>query len=247
MVENLLSQLEGIAAPTLGAFTLVALMGFLTGLAPSSLPLVSVVVGAVAGQRNPYLPQRGRAVLFSTGFVCGIATADALLGAIFGFLGFQALRLLSASLGLTNLLIAAILTVIGLALLRIIRIPTPLRGLGGRQQASSFGGAFLLGVPFGLTTCPACTPLVLPVFGAAAATADPVAAAALLFAFGVARGLPLVVAGAAAGSIKHLRHMAPIVPKVERAGGALVLAAALYFAYQAAGYAGMVPIILLGV
>ena len=51
--------------------------------------------------------------------------------------------------------------------------------------------------------CPACTLLLLPVVAAAAATADPVMGAVLMFLFGLARGIPIV--------------------------GALMLAAALYF------------------
>jgi len=61
---------------------------------------------------------------------------------------------------LTNGMIAAVLAVISLALLRIIYVPGPLRGLARDRQTSSLGGAFLLGIPFGLSTCPACTPLV---------------------------------------------------------------------------------------
>jgi len=45
--------------------------------------------------------------------------------------------------------------------------------------------------------------------------------------FGVACGIPIVVAGTMAGSLAHLRHTRRFA-----------LAAALYFLYQAAFYAG---------
>ena len=245
-MDSLLAQLDSVTAPTLTAFGAIALIGLVMGVAPSSLPLFSVVVGNIAGR--PGTGKRGsrrQTLLFSAGFVFGIAIADAILGALSGLIGWQALRIVTASLALTNLVISAVLVLIGLALLRIVLVPNPFRFMARGKETRSFGGALLLGFPFGLSTCPACTPLVLPVLGAAAATGDPVAGAALLFTFGVARGLPLLVAGVAADSVKQLERFAPFVPKIERIGGALVLIAALFFAYQSAGYFGLVPLILL--
>jgi len=89
-----------------------------------------------------------------------------------------------------------------------------------------------------LSTCPACTPLLLPVVAAAGATADPLMGSVLMATFGLARGIPIVVAGTAAGSVAHLRHTRRFTPWAERIGGTLMLAAALYFLYQAALYAG---------
>jgi len=65
--------------------------------------------------------------------------------------------------------------------------------------------------------------------------------AALLFTFGTARGIPLLIAGAATDAAVHVRWAAPWVPRIERAGGVLVLIAAALFLYQSAVYAGLVP------
>jgi len=102
-------------------------------------------------------------------------------------------------------------------------------------------GIFGDGIPFGLSTCPACTPMVLPVLGAAAASGEAWVGAALLFTFGVARGVPLLVAGAVTDAAMHLRHVTAWVPRIERAGGVLLLLAALYFLYQSVAATGMVP------
>jgi cytochrome c-type biogenesis protein len=83
--------------------------------------------------------------------------------------------------------------------------------------------------------------MVLPVLAAAAGTGVPWLAAALLLTFGLARGVPIAVAGTAAGSVKQLRRLAPWVPRIEKAGGALLLVAAVYFLYQSAVYRGWVP------
>jgi cytochrome c-type biogenesis protein len=234
---GLLDQ-NSLASPL--AFGLVALAGLAMGVAPSSLPLYSVVMGTVAAGAGP--PSRaGRfAFSFPLGFVLGIAIVDAAAGALFAFVGMLVIEALVGSLALVNLLIALLLVVIGLALLRIIRIPG-LRIEARPGLAASFGGAVALGVLFGLSTCPACTPMVLPVLGSAAATGNPLLGAALLFTFGLARGAPLIAAGAAAGAIKHVGKAAPWVRRIERIGGMLVLIAAAYFLYQSAVYAGLAP------
>ena len=240
-MSDLLAQLQSIPADSVAAFALVALAGLVMGVAPSSLPLMSVVVGTVAAREDTRdRAAERRALLFAGGFVLGIATVDAALGAVFGFAGDVVIRALAGSLALTNLLLAALLVVIGLALLRVIRVPW-LRLDARPREVASFGGAYALGIPFGLSACPACTPMVLPILGAAAATGEAWLGAALLFVFGLARGVPLVAAGVATGTVKHLRRAAPLVPRIERVGGVLVLLAAVLFLYQSAAYAGLVP------
>ena len=137
-------------------------------------------------------------------------------------------------------MIAAILTVLGLALLRKIHIVVPIRRPQARR-VETLAAAYGLGVPFGLTTCPACTPMVLPVLGAAAATGSPWSGGLLLFVFGVARGLPLLLVGAAAQAAGRAPRLTSWMPAIERAGGILLLASALFFVYQSAVAAGLVP------
>lgn len=149
------------------------------------------------------------------------------------------MRGLAGYLALTNLLLAGLLAVLDLALLRKIRIAVP--GLTPvARPVDSFAAAYALGIPFGLSVCPACTPMVLPILGAAAATGTPWLGGALLFIFGLARGVPLLAVGTAAGTIKRVRRFALWVPTIERASGLLLLGAALYFLYQSAVFAGLV-------
>jgi cytochrome c-type biogenesis protein len=136
-----------------------------------------------------------------------------------------------------NLHLAFLLVITGLALLRVIYVSVPMFA-PSIKPARTLLGSYLIGLPFGLSTCPACTPLVLPVVLAAATTTDPVVGAVLMFAFGVARGIPIVVTGTVAGKLSRLRQTSAFIRWVERIGGALLLAAALYFFYQASVYAG---------
>ena len=230
--------LQNVTALTPLTIALVALASLVVGIAPSSFPLLSVAAGLAAGRGATDTAQRRvEGLWLSAGFALGIATVDAVLGALFGLAGFAVLRVLASFLAIAYGLLGVILAATGLALLRVIHIAIPVLA-PSPKPARTFVRSYLLGLPFGLSTCPACTPLLLPVVVAAASTADPVLGAALMFTFGLARGIPIVAAGTAAGTVAHLGHTSGFIRWAERAGGVLMLAAALYFLYQAAIFAG---------
>ncbi len=240
-MPDLAAWLDQISAMSPLAFAVVAFAGLTMGVAPSSLPLFSVVVGYVAGQAEEQeSTARAKGLLLAGGFVLGMATVDAAIGALFGFLGYAVIQTLASYLALTNLFLAALLVFLGLVLLRKVRIRLPVLRPEIRRL-DSFTAANALGIPFGLSSCPACTPMMLPILGAAAATGEPWLGAVLLFTFGLARGVPLLIAGVAAGTIKHVRRFATWVSTIERASGLLLLVAALYFLYQSAAATGIFP------
>ena len=82
--------------------------------------------------------------------------------------------------------------------------------------------------------------MVLPILGAAALTGTPWLGGALLLVFGLARGVPLLFVGAATGTVKGVPRLTMWVPQIEKACGAVLLLAAIYFLYQSAAYAGLV-------
>jgi len=221
-MSGLEQLLQNITTLTPFAVALVAFAGLVVGIAPSSFPLLSVAAGLATGQgaASPN-QQRVQGLKLSAGFALGIATVDAVLGALFGLMGLAVLRVLVSFLGIAYTLLAVVLTIIGLALLRVVHVVIPALTPSAKSNPS-FLGSYLLGVPFGLSTCPACTPLLLPVVGAAAFTADPFMGAILMFAFGLARGIPIVLAGTIMGALAHLQHTGPFTRWVERLGGALM-------------------------
>lgn len=238
MIGDLDTAMQNIGALTPLTVGLVSLAGLVVGVAPSSFPLISVATGLVLGQGATATDERrNRGLQLSVGFALGVATVDATLGALFGFFGFAVLRFLASYLAFAYLLFAIVMLVTALALLRVIHIVVPTL-VPVSKPARGFGGSYLLGLPFGLSTCPACTPLLLPVVAAAASTADPLMGAVLMGAFGIARGIPIVVAATMAGSLAHLGSMRRFTLWAERLGAALMIAAALFFLYQAALYAG---------
>ncbi len=235
-MPELETSLQSLSSLTPVALGLVALAGLLVGVAPSSFPLLSVAAGLAAGQPESE-NQRIAGLWLSVGFALGIATVDALIGALFGLAGFAVMRVLASLLALAYAFLGALLLIIGLALLHLVHVTVPVFAPSIRP-ARTFFKSYLLALPFGLSTCPACTPLLLPVVLAAATTADPIMGATLMFMFGVARGVPIVVTGSVAGRLFHLRHTREFIRWAERVGGALMFATAFYFLYQAAVYAG---------
>src|SRR5262245_54268041 len=144
--------LQDVTALTPFAVALVALAGLVVGIAPSSFPLLSVAAGLAAGQGAGAPGERRiEGLWLSAGFALGIATVDAVLGALFGLVGFAVLRVLASFLALAYALLAAVLALTGLALLRVIHVviavltPSP-------RPTQSFFGSYLLGLP----CCKAC-------------------------------------------------------------------------------------------
>lgn len=217
--------LEALKSVSLLAFAVVFAAGFAMGFAPSSYALYPVIAGFVAGDEER---SARRALALSTAFVLGAATVDAALGALFGFVGGVVIELVARYVVLWNLLAAGVLALFGLALLRLVTLRWPAARMTWRK-AHSVPGAYALGIPFGLTACPACTPMVLPMLAAAAATGTWWFGAALMFVFGIARGLPLVLVAAGTGLLDRVPGSGRWVRGVEVAAGALLLLGSAYF------------------
>jgi cytochrome c-type biogenesis protein len=226
LVADTLQRLTGtfseISAAGLG---LALLFGVIVAFAPSTYAMAPAVMGYVTGAGTTSTRQ---AAGLSSAFVGGVVAVDAVVGALFALGGAAAMRFFTARLPVWYAIITIVLVLLGLINLRVWRpklpsyVPRP-RTTGGA------GGAFALGVPFGLMACPSCTPLLLPVALGAAATGQPWYGAALMAAFALGRGVPLVVLGTFTGAFKAGSGASRWVPRLERAVGVLLLAGAAWF------------------
>lgn len=222
-------------------FAVVALAGVVMGFAPNMLPLVPVIFGVVSGEHGTAGgagDRRFRGFHLALAFALGMATVDAVIGVLFGLLGYYVASTLAAYLSLSNFLLGVFLIVVALALLRVVRFRLPFAMPAPRTVKTAFG-AYLLGIPFGIAMCPACTPLVLPIIAGISATGVPLLAGALLFTFGLGRSVPLIVVGSAAGVVKGLTMVPGWIVRLERLGGAVLILAGLYYLYQSAVYKGL--------
>lgn len=223
---GLASLNETFAEPSAAVVGLALVFGLLVGFAPSTLALAPVVVGYVGGAQARSIP---RALGLSGSFVAGMVTVDVALGAVFALAGRGAV--LGAGLPLWFAIVTVLLIVLAVINLGLWRPKLPSLTPRGRLPTHPLGG-FALGVPFGLVTCPACTPLLLPIALGAAATANPAYGAVLFGAFAVGRGLPLIALGVSGRAMALVHAGARLMGWLKGALGVLLLAAAGFFFYR---------------
>jgi cytochrome c-type biogenesis protein len=228
--------LTGAAAGP-AAFGIAFLGGVLAGFGPCILPLIPAVFGYITGSVGrgesegvkTAAPVRG--LLLSTVFVIGMSLVFSAIGAAAGLLGraliFGAWAYYAA---------AAVCVVIALQMLEVIHLPVDrLNALLPMQRPERRGllGALLFGMLFGLVASPCSTPILAAIATLAAASASAITGAALLFVFGVGKGVPLLLLGVASGSLGFMRRVSNVVPALTTIGGVGLLVAAAYLVWIA--------------
>jgi cytochrome c-type biogenesis protein len=224
-VTALLESLRAAASSGgLIAVPLALAGGFVAGLNPCCFPLYPAAAATCCAGRSDG-PASG---LRSSGaFVAGLATATALLGAAAAIAG----RALSGLGGWAPYVIAAVPIAMGLHLLGWIRIPLP--SFTGSARAGGILGAFATGLLLSLVIAPCGTPVLASVLSLAAYEQSVVYGAALLFAYGVGVGLPMLALGtAASGLARRLDRLGQRV-WVDRLSGAALVALGFYLLWTA--------------
>lgn len=207
------------------AVGLAFLFGLVVAFSPASYAMAPAVMGYVSGAKRA---SGWEALKLSGAFVAGIVTVEMAIGALFAVGGAAAIAFFSGKLPLWYALVTLILLALALMTWGIWRVDLPVLRPRWRDARSAWD-AYLLGMPFGLIACPACTPLLLPVALGATATGQAWYGATLMGAFALGRGLPLAALGTSAGAFRALRGLTPYVPWIEKAVGLLLLAGALWF------------------
>jgi len=163
--------------------------------------------------------------------VLGMSLVFAVIGAIAGLLG----RALIVG-AWAYYAVAAICVVIGLQMLGVIELPVDRvnRWLPSkRPERRGALGALLFGMLFGLVATPCSTPILAAIAAIAATTGSVVKGAALLFVYGIAKGLPLLLLGVASGSLVFMRSVSRVTPALTKVGGVGIIVAAAYLVWIA--------------
>lgn len=211
------------------AVGLAALFGLVVGFSPFTFAAAPAVMGYVA--RSEHTSRRGP-LRIAGAFVAGVVTIDVAVGALFATVGKGAITFFSERLTIWYALITVLLVGLALILLRVWTPRIPFVEAKGLRSPRSARAAYFAGFPFGLIACPGCTPLLLPVALGAAATGNALYGAALMGAFAVGRGLPLLGAGVSADAVRRVAGFGRHVRKVEVAIGLLLLGGAVFFARE---------------
>jgi cytochrome c-type biogenesis protein len=214
--------------PELGVLTygLVFVGGVLTSLGPCNLSMIPLLIGYVGGQQEL---TRGRAFWLSLFFTLGSSLTFALLGVMAALVG----GLFGTRKAILYALVAAVCFVIGLNMLGAVKLNFDFlaRFQPRRIIATGLAGAFLLGLVMGLVGSQCAVPILAAILSIAMAKGTLAAGAGLLFAYGLGRGVPVVLAGTFTGLVRALPAMERLTPVAERAAGCILIGVGLYFVW----------------
>jgi len=208
--------------------------GLLAGFGPCVLPMMPAVFGYVTGSVSTSEAdgqQAGyrRGLLLAGAFVLGMSALFTLIGAAAGLLGHA---LLFA--GWASYVVAFVCLLLGLHLLGLVRLPVDLFNVRTvRPRRRGVPGAFVLGALFGLVASPCSTPVLAVIATLAASERDAAGGAALLFLYGLGKGVPLLLIGLASGSLGAMRSFSRLTPSFTRLGGVALVGVAAYLTWTA--------------
>lgn len=213
---------------SLPAFALVFFGGIITSIGPCNVAMIPLVVGYVGGSHNL---SRARAFILSLTFAIGLALTFMLLGVAAALIG----GLIGASTTWWYYLVAFVCFSIGLNMLGVLHIETPLWLGGLREKVTLKGipGALALGLVSGLVASQCATPVLAAILTYVMAKGTLVYGAALLFVYALGRGVPIVLAGTFTGVLKGLQSFGRWSEAFEKGAGVVIIAVGLYFVWIA--------------
>ncbi len=206
------------------------LAGLLTIVAPCTLPMLPILLGASIGRSSQLRP-----VMIALGFVVSFSATALLLGALTRLFDFDPNVLRSA---------AAIL-LLGFGLLMLW--PAPFEWLSIRlngwldlgnaaslQREGAFGG-LLLGTTLGLVWTPCAGPVLGAILTLVATSKNLAWAGTLLIAYAIGAAIPMLgIAYGGQAATTRMRSLARISPRLQQGFGVIVIGFALaaYFQYD---------------
>ncbi len=208
--EQLLTQ----GVNNLGPFSigLVFLGGFLTSLGPCSLSLLPITISYLAGFNNKLSP-----INRSIAFCGGIVLSLILLGILSSLVG----KVYGQTPYLLTIFVALLAVMMGLNLIGIISLPLP-TGPDPKiweKKVPTPLSPIAAGFAFGLAASPCTTPVLAVLLAWIAKIGNPLTGSLFLAAFGIGQVIPLLIAGAAAGSIPKLLALRPISKWIQPLSG----------------------------
>jgi len=210
------------------AYLLVFLGGVLTSIGPCNLSMVPVIIGYVGGQQNL---TKAKGFWLSTFFTLGSSLTFMLLGVVAATVG----GLFGTESKILHWFVALVCFAIGLSLLGALKVNFDFMARLQPKRVAVTGliGAFLLGLVVGLAGSQCGTPVLVAILGIVMAKGKLAYGASLLFAYGLGRGVPVILAGTFTGVIKALPAMERWTGWMNRAAGVVLIAVGLYFVWIA--------------
>ena len=234
-IESFATQLTGGGVSGVAAIGVAFAGGLVAGFGPCVLPMLPAVFGYVTGHvADAGLPRQSawaRGLALSATFVLGMALLFAGIGAAAGAIGHAILVGAWAYYA-----VAAVCVVLGLQMMGLIDLPFDALNRflpAARPKGRGFAGALLFGVLFGVVASPCSTPILAAIATIAAVRGSAAQGAVLLFAYGVGKGVPLLLLGLASGSLALMRSFSRATGVLTKIGGVSLVGAAAYLVWLA--------------
>lgn len=201
--------------------------GLLSGLSPCTLPTAAFVAAYVSGSQSS---SKQRAFTLSLSFILGIALVLSMLGMFAGLLGNILLKT-----DILNYIIGFILIVMGLWMLKVFDFSSGSSKLDSFSPKRGSGaiGAFLLGIPFGISASPCTMPITAAVLAYSASKGSPLYGMLMMFTYAIGRSVPLLLVGTFTGFVSSFKSLSKYQEVIEQVCGVILIILALYFLWTA--------------
>ena len=203
-------------------------LGLLLAFTPCMLPMVPILSGLIAGQKDKVTT--GRAFSLSLSYVLGMALTYTIAGAAFAAAGRQAQAVFQQPwiiLLFAALFIALAMSMFGLYTLQVpAAIQTRLSASSNRQKAGTFGGVAAMGAFSALIVTACVAPALVGALLVISQGGDIIRGAVALFAMSMGMGAPLLVIGTSAGRL--LPKAGAWMDAVKQLFGAMMLGVAAW-------------------
>ena len=211
---------------------LPAIFGWITGTSASEAAKAAQTASADGAEASATVSKSWvRPALMTAAFVFGMSMVFTLIGVGAGLLG-RAIFIGAWA----NYLVAVICLVLGLQMVGLInlRLDALNRFLPQRRpEGRSFASAMLFGAVFGLVASPCTTPILIAIAAIAASSGSAVQGGAMLFLFGLGKGVPLILVGLLSASIVRMGKLANYADLATKIGGTALIFAAGYLVWIA--------------
>ena len=209
------------------AFLLVFAGGVLTSIGPCNMSMAPVVIAFVGGGKHP---SRSRGFVLSLFFTLGSSLTFAILGVLASLVG----GVFGPAKSILYYVVAAVCVLIALNMFGLLKLNLPVADVSSiGKLRSGVLGAFVLGLTVGLAGSQCGTPVLVAILSVVMAKGLIAYGAGLLFAYGLGRGVPIILAGTFTGLLKAMPRMARVQRVAEIAAGIILLAVGLYFIWMA--------------
>ncbi len=202
--------------------------GLLLAFTPCVLPIIPILSGIIAGDREAAGPARGFSLALA--YVAGMSLVYTAAGIVAAAVGVQLQAAFNQPWVLA--LFAALFVALALGMFGLYDLQMPsavqtrLAALSGRQRGGTFVGAFVMGALSSLIVTACVAPPLVAALTVIGQTGDLVRGGAALFALSLGMGAPLLVVGASAGQL--LPKAGAWMVAVKNAFGFLMLGLAVW-------------------